>query len=159
MAAVASHCCAASRLSWVQFIDSYTNNLSMTYVNMLGPIQRFINMELAAYSGPSPKYRRESIFSPRIYVMVQNLCCSIYVTLNCILLADFLLPAQGAKVVQDGASATDTASCITLCFGQAPNGDPTYRVMSDCASDLSNMPNSSNACNCSNIHIIHNTFN
>ena len=84
--------------------------------------------------------------------MVQNLCCSIYATLNGILLADLLLPAQGAKVVQGGASAKDTASCITLCFGQAPNGDPTYRVMSDCASDLSNMPNSSNACNCSNIH-------
>jgi len=94
--------------------------------------------------------------------MVQNLCCSIYATLNGILLADLLLPAQGAKVVQGGASAAkdtaakDTAACITLCFGQAPNGEPTYRVMSDYASDL---PNSSNACNCSNIHIIHNTFN
>jgi len=153
---MASHCCAASRLSWVLFIDSYTNNLSPTYVNILSPIQRFINIELAAYSGPSAKYRRECLFSPRIFVMVQNLCCSIYATLNGILLADLLLPAQGAKVVQGGASATDTASCITLCFGQAPNGEPTYRVMSDCASDL---PNSSNACNCSNIHIIHNTFN
>ena len=151
---MASHCCAASRLSWVLFIDSYTNNLSPTYVNILGPIQRFINIELAANSGPSAQYRRECLFSPRIYVMV---CCSIYVTLNCILLADLLLPAQGAKVVQGGASAAeDTAACITLCFGQAPNGEPTYRVMSDCASDL---PNSSNACNCSNIHIIHNTFN
>jgi hypothetical protein len=129
----------------------------MTYVNILGPIQHFINIELAAYSGPSPKYRRECLFSPRIYVMVQNLCCSIFATLNGILLADLLLPAQGAKVVQGGASAAkDTASCITLCFGQAPNGEPTYRVMSDCASDL---PNSSNACNCSNIHIIHNTSN
>jgi hypothetical protein len=154
---MASHCCAASRLSWVLFIDSYTNNLSPTYVNILGPIQRFINIELAAYSGPSAKYRRECLFSPRIYVMVQNLCCSIYATLNGILLADLLLPAQGAKVVQGGASAAkDTATCITLCFGQAPNGEPTYRVMSDYASDL---PNSSNACNCSNIHIIHNTFN
>lgn len=154
---MASHCCAASRLSWVLFIDSYTNNLSPTYVNILSPIQRFINIELAAYSGPSATYRRECLFSPRIYVMVQNLCCSIYATLNGILLADLLLPAQGAKVVQGGASAAkDTASCITLCFGQAPNGEPTYRVMSDYASDL---PNSSNACNCSNIHIIHNTFN
>jgi hypothetical protein len=88
--------------------------------------------------------------------MVQNLCCSIYVTLNCILLAELLLPARGAPGVQGGALAKDAASCITLCFGQAPNGEPTYRVMSDCASDL---PNSSNACNCSNIHIIHNTFN
>ncbi len=45
----------------VLLIDSYTNSLSITYVNIFGPIQRFINIELAAFSAPSSKLKREFI--------------------------------------------------------------------------------------------------